>query len=173
MYSPLRAGAHDMEQRSDDDALNCPALLDLEGSFISSFISDPLPTEQYGTSPFPFSSLHPDSSRTLTRLTQRLALDTHTRKLGHDAYASSSSDADESISGSFTRATKVNGKDPGAKDTTKAASKSKAVSMASRGERLMSGEVRRGSKSKQSSDALTDEQELHGFVVPDGDVLSE
>jgi hypothetical protein len=172
MHSPLRAGDHDLDMRSDDDALNCPTLLDLEGSFISSFICDPLPTEQYGMSPFPFASFHPDSSRTLTRLTQRLALDIHTRKLGHDAYASSSSEAEESVSDSFARTTKVNGKDSGAKDA-KAASKAKAATTASRGERLMSGEVRHGTKPKKSSGALTDEQELYGFVVPDGDVLSE
>ena len=171
MFSPARVDDIDQDMVADDDVSNYPALLDLEGNFISSFLGGQWPAEQDDASPFPFSSLHPDSSRTLTRLTQRLILDINTRKLGHDAYASSSSDADEEISGNFARSAKAGGVGSGAKDARKA-SKTKTASADARVQRSMSGGERR-TKVKKSIVSPADDEELDGFVVPDGDVLSE
>ena len=52
-------------------------------------------------------------------------------------------------------------------------SKSKDGAKAARDGRVGSDEARLGTKLKKSSDVLTDEQELDGFVVADGEVLSE
>jgi hypothetical protein len=171
MFSPARAHAADQDMAADDDASSCPALVDLESEFISSFLGDPSPADQDDALPFPCTSFHPESSRTLTRLTQRLILDINTRKLGHDAYASSSSDADEDISRNFARSAKVGGEGSGAKDARRA-SKTKPAFADSRVERSMPGDARR-TKAKKSIVAAADDEELDGFVVPDGDVLSE
>jgi hypothetical protein len=173
MHSPLsqRADAH--EQQLDDDELNFPAILDLEGNFISLFLGDASISEPDSMSPFPFASIQPDASRNLTRLTQRLALDLHTRKLGHDAYASSSSDAEEDIPGNFVGVSKVHGKESSAKGNASGGSKAKDGAKTSRDGRVGSDDARLGAKLKKSSHVLTDEQELDGFVVADGEVLSE
>jgi hypothetical protein len=173
MHSPLSRRADDHEQQSDDDELNFSTLLDLEGNFISLFLGDASPSEPDSMSPFPFASVQPDASRTLTRLTQRLALDINTRKLGHDAYASSSSDAEEDISSSFVGVSKVHGKESSTKGNASGGSKSKDGAKAARDGRVGSDEARLGTKLKKSSVVLTDEQELDGFVVADGEVLSE
>jgi hypothetical protein len=170
MFSPVRADAIDPYVVADDDASNYPELVDLEGNFIASFLVGP-PSEHDDAPPFPCSSLYPESSRTLTRLTQRLILDINTRKLGHDAYASSSSDADQDISGNFARSAKAGGEGSGAKDARRA-SKTKPAFADARVQRSMPWDARR-TKVKKSIVAPADDEELDGFVVPDGDVLSE
>ena len=174
MHASPRA-AIDMQQSHDDeDALDCPALLDLEGNFISSFLCDAAPVEPEQSSPYPYASNQPDSSRTLTRLTQRLVLDVSTRKQGGDAYVSSSSDAEEGVAGSFDRHVQVSDGLSGAKEARAVVRKIKAVPSDGWDERHTAGETRRRTKLKKPSATSSDELESDKrFVRSDHESISE
>jgi hypothetical protein len=172
MQSPPRAPDGDYQLQADGEDVSCPALLDLEGNFISLFLRDPAPTESLDASPYPYSSHQLDTSRVLTRLTQRLVLDINTRKQGHDAYASSSSDADGETEARKSRAAKSVVGGSIAKDA-RSSGKAAAVPAALRHEHTAAAEGRRRTKSKKHLTSSEDDEELDGFVVSDNAEVSE
>jgi hypothetical protein len=161
-------GTH--QPQTDIDDFDCPALLDLEGNFIASFLCDAVPNEPLDASPYPYASYQPDSSRVLTRLTQRLVLDINTRKQGHDAYASSSSDDEGEMQGCPPLAAKAK---VGGSSAQSARAAGKMTS-ATRPERAVTVEERHRTKAKMHLAAsVDDEEELDGFVVDDDAEVSE
>ena len=172
MLSSPRAPADVQEPLADSDGIDCPALLDLEGNFVSSFISEPAPAEPHNASPYPYAAYQLDSSRLLTRLTQRLALDVHIRKQGHDAYASSSSDADGESGGALQRAAKAATRLHNAKDA-KAPGKASSIPAPARDARIDAVDGRQRAKVKKFLTSSIDEEELDGFVVDDNAEVSE
>lgn len=172
MLLSARAPADMQEPRADSDGMDCPALLDLQGNFVSSFLLEPAAAEPHNASPYPYAAYQPDSSRLLTRLTQRLALDVHTRKQGHDAYASSSSDADGESGGAPQRAAKAVIRVHNAKDA-KAPDKASAMPAPAHDARIDAVDGRQRAKVKKFLTSLIDEEELDGFVVDDSAEVSE
>lgn len=174
MLSSPRSAADDQEPFPDSDDVSCPALLDLEGNFISSFLCGHSPSEPRDAPPYPYASQHPDASRTLTRLTQRLVLDLAARKLGHDAYASSSSDSDEARTGGFGSTAKGEVRDRGSGSKfAKLASKSQSATVAIRAQRPAPSAAPLRAKAAKMAASSSEEEELDGFVRSDGDEISE
>jgi hypothetical protein len=173
MISSPRSAADDQEPFPDSDDASCPALLDLEGNFISSFLCGNSPSEPRDALPYPYASQQPDASRTLTRLTQRLVLDLAARKLGHDAYASSSSDSDEARASGVDSAVKGGARDRGGgSKVAKLASKAQSATVAIR-ERPAPGAAPPRDRTTRMAASSSEDEELDGFVRSDGDDISE
>ncbi len=175
MLSSPRSDADDQDPFPDSDDISCPALLDLEGSFVSSFLCGNSPSEPRDAPPYPYASQQPDASRTLTRLTQRLVLDLAARKLGHDAYASSSSDSDEARASATGSAVKGGVRDRGSgSKVAKLASKAQSAAVAIRGQRLAPAAApSRATTARGTAASSSEDEELDGFVRSDGDAISE
>lgn len=174
MLSSPRSDADDQNPFPDSDDISCPALLDLEGSFISSFLCGNSPSEPRDAPPYPYASQQPDASRTLTRLTQRLVLDLAARKLGHDAYASSSSDSDEARASGTGSAVKGGVRDRGSgSKVAKLASKAQSATVAIRGQRHAPAAAPSRARTATTAASSSEDKELDGFVRSDGDEISE
>lgn len=178
MLSSPRSDADDQDPFPDSDDTSCPALLDLEGSFISSFLCGNSPSEPRDAPPYPYASQQPDASRTLTRLTQRLVLDLAARKLGRDAYASSSSDSDEARASGTGSAVKGGVRDRGSgSKAAKLASKAQSATVAIRGQRHAPAAAPAAAPSRattaRTAASSSEDEELDGFVRSDGDEISE
>jgi hypothetical protein len=175
MISPSPADSQPLQA---DDSICFPSIFELEGNFISSILSDPSPSNPQSLLPYPYACILPDASRTLTRLTQRVVLDVSTRKQGPDAYASSSTDAEEAASSSFYRSAQVERKG-GAKMAATASACSAAAAVASATTPAPSSvsysacESRRGIRLKKSVVVISSDEELDGFVRPDSSDVSE